>query len=308
MIVTLARIWGRETIPDTEPDLTQSDLPAIQTTARSAAEVVGLPFRAGGRTAGNLLANESGSSLEFRDHRPYLAGDDPRQIDWSAFARTEQYILKVFHQEASPSVELLLDLSGSMTLYPAKLRRTLELAHLCLRSALRSGSTPKISVWSGTVVKIVPAQSFLETLPEHPDSARAGNVAPPLERLPSTPNAIRILISDLLYPPSDARALHALSRNRGRGIALVPFHADEATPRWPGQAEFLDCESDRKQYVRVSPSAIQRYRAKYASHFELWKGLAVRSGVLFARVSSHPPLLDALREEAVPSGAVEPIR
>ena len=62
------------------------------------AERIRLPLRnkiwRGG--SGEFAGAGTGSSLEFQDHRAYTAGDDPRHINWQAYARTGQYSMKVW--------------------------------------------------------------------------------------------------------------------------------------------------------------------------------------------------------------------
>ena len=43
---------------------------------------------------GERAAPRRGGSAEFQEHRPYAPGDDPRRIDWLAFARTGQPVTK----------------------------------------------------------------------------------------------------------------------------------------------------------------------------------------------------------------------
>ena len=35
-----------------------------------------------------------GFSVEFSEHRKYTAGDDPADIDWSLYAKTDKYYVK----------------------------------------------------------------------------------------------------------------------------------------------------------------------------------------------------------------------
>src|SRR5688500_13783360 len=55
------------------------------------------------------------SGIEFADHRPYVAGDDVRHIDWKAFARHGQLVLRQFEEDRDAFVHVLLDVTGSMT-------------------------------------------------------------------------------------------------------------------------------------------------------------------------------------------------
>src|SRR5438093_2006216 len=42
-----------------------------------------------------------GFSVEFSEHRKYVAGDDPKDIDWNVFAKTDKYYVKKFQAETN---------------------------------------------------------------------------------------------------------------------------------------------------------------------------------------------------------------
>lgn len=55
-----------------------------------------------------------GQSVEFADHRAYVAGDDPRHIDWKVFGRSDRYVIKKYEEETNLRGHLLVDCSESM--------------------------------------------------------------------------------------------------------------------------------------------------------------------------------------------------
>ena len=55
-----------------------------------------------------------GFSVEFSEHRKYTAGDDPADIDWQVFAKTDKYYIKKFEAETNITGYLVMDLSKSM--------------------------------------------------------------------------------------------------------------------------------------------------------------------------------------------------
>ena len=67
-----------------------------------------------GMYASRHRSPDYGYSVEFVDHREYVAGDEPRTIDWKMLARTEKYFVKRFEMESNMDVVCLLDASGSM--------------------------------------------------------------------------------------------------------------------------------------------------------------------------------------------------
>jgi uncharacterized protein (DUF58 family) len=69
---------------------------------------------AGSRAEGLRLAAARGGTGEFREHRNYAAGDDPRYIDWNLYGRLERLFLKEFSPEHEGRALVLLDCSASM--------------------------------------------------------------------------------------------------------------------------------------------------------------------------------------------------
>lgn len=55
-----------------------------------------------------------GSSVEFAEYRPYIPGDNPKQIDWRVYGRTDRLYVKEYQEETNLRAYILLDSSGSM--------------------------------------------------------------------------------------------------------------------------------------------------------------------------------------------------
>jgi uncharacterized protein (DUF58 family) len=64
--------------------------------------------------AGEHKSPFRGFSIEFTQHREYVAGDDIRHLDWKVLGRTDRYYLKQYEQETNYVAHLLLDGSESM--------------------------------------------------------------------------------------------------------------------------------------------------------------------------------------------------
>src|SRR5688500_11634888 len=88
-----------------EPSLIER-LNALQLSARRVVE---------GQTVGQHRSPVRGASIEFRQHRPYVPGDEPRRLDWRVLARTDRPYVREYHQETNLRCMLLLDRSGSMS-------------------------------------------------------------------------------------------------------------------------------------------------------------------------------------------------
>jgi uncharacterized protein (DUF58 family) len=83
---------------------------------------LGLPRTPGSGRSGELLGRGTGTSLEFQEYREYMPGDDIRHLDWSAYARSDSLMVRLYREEISPRMDVLLDVSRSMSTSPAKMQ------------------------------------------------------------------------------------------------------------------------------------------------------------------------------------------
>src|SRR3954451_8972961 len=55
-----------------------------------------------------------GFSVEFKQHRQYVAGDEIRHIDWRVYGRSDRYYIREYEEETNLRATLIVDRSGSM--------------------------------------------------------------------------------------------------------------------------------------------------------------------------------------------------
>src|SRR6476469_9433518 len=87
-----------------EPALVER-LNHLQVSARSVVE---------GAVTGAHRSPLKGASVEFRQHRFYTPGDEPRRLDWRVLGRTDRPYIKEYDEETNLRCVLMLDESGSM--------------------------------------------------------------------------------------------------------------------------------------------------------------------------------------------------
>lgn len=56
-----------------------------------------------------------GRSVEFTDYRAYIPGDEPSDIDWKVYGRSDRLYVKRFEHQTDLRLHLLIDGSASMT-------------------------------------------------------------------------------------------------------------------------------------------------------------------------------------------------
>lgn len=256
-----------------------------------------------GRT-GNWLGVGIGSSIDFQDHRPYLPGDDPRYIDWMVYARTGQYTMKLYREEVSPHVDLIVDLSTSMLLHEAKYRRVIELMYFCVESALQTGASLHCIFVAGNEWTQVPVEALLGYQWEVPETVAPGNDVAWINA-PFRHGSMRVWISDLLFAGAPEPAMKSLTDHGGFGVILAPSGQGEEDPDWRGNVELVDCETGTHRKQKAPPELLQRYRDAYRRHFEMWSDCARQFDVALARVPDDGDFVAVLAREGLPALAVE---
>ena len=88
--------------------LTPSDLQKISNLQVVARQVVE------GFCSGMHRSPHKGFSVEFKQHRQYVPGDEIRHIDWRVFGRSDRFYIREYEEETNLRATILLDLSGSM--------------------------------------------------------------------------------------------------------------------------------------------------------------------------------------------------
>lgn len=292
------------------PDLSDSvDLNQIAARARAYADLFSLPLkdRNWRGNPGDYAGAGVGSSLDFQDHRHYVPGDDPRHINWQAYARTGNYTIKLYREEVQPIVEIVFDVSDSMFADEEKATRALELFYFAFASGEKNGAATTAWIVKGPRFKrLEPSAVFTHRWGEIADQMEgtSSSATPKLASIPFRPHSLRVLVSDLLFLADPEPFVQSLLQRNGRAVLLSPFAVSESDPRWDGNYEFIDSESLTRHDRRVDRPTLRNYLEFYRRHFDRWKAASLRSQTPFARVSADGPFEIALKLEAIPSGAV----
>jgi len=252
-----------------------------------------------------------GFSVEFSEHRKYTTGDNPQDIDWLVYAKTDKYYIKKFEAETNITGYLVMDLSRSMG-YTYRQQLTKFDYAICLAAALCY-----LMVHQQDPVGLITFdEKIRESLPPRSKRTQLGNVLSLLSRLkPSGTTSIArsltqvaamlrhhslvMLFSDLLADPEPV--LKALHRLRHGGHDVILFHIlDEAEARFPfeGMIEFEDPETNEK--LKVEAGA---YKASYLTQVEefcdRYRRDCIQSGVDYVRLDTSMQFDKALTEYLV---------
>lgn len=282
-------------------------LTAYAAEAENVSKSLGLPFRSvtWQGSAGNWQGAGVGSSVDFQDHRPYLAGDDPRYINWQAYARTNNYTLKLYREEVSPSMDIVFDMSESMAVDDAKARRSLETLFFCLSSGQQTMSSLRCYTVHGPLHRRLEPTAFKSSQWLSDRSNSTPDPRPAFSKIPFRARAMRIIITDLLYSGSPQDILPTPGGERAPGIVFVPYSVSESEPDWFGNTELIDCESKTARLKQFDNPAISDYKKAYREHFDMWSTYCRQKGYKLARIRSDNSLLEALSAQPLMEQAVE---
>lgn len=243
-----------------------------------------------------------GSGVEFSEHRPYVAGDDARNLDWGAFARTGQLLLKQYAEERDARVVCLLDSSASMA-SGNKWRRSVEMLAAVAFTASKAFDRVVVHAFADALE----APSSVHTRSELPELARvlsetqvAGqtafyDVARTLVARGST-RSLYVVISDLMTDESALEGLRMLAPS-GPSSSLWLIHIaalDDLAPKIEGELQLVDRESNDHLRVHLDARLRKLYQEEVESHIQACRTTVERAGGAFSQVRDDESLHDAV--------------
>jgi uncharacterized protein (DUF58 family) len=217
-----------------------------------------------------------GASIDFAEHRGYVAGDDIRRVDWRVYARTDRYYVKQYEADTNTNLSILFDVSRSMQFASrgdvTKLEYGCYVAACLTYLAQRQRDRVGIITFDNDIVTYVPpsAKHFnvvLHTL-DKAKGERPGNLSVPLTKMSEhfKRRGLLVLISDF-YEEPDA-VLDAIKPLRFLGNDLIVFHVldpAEIDFGYDDASSFEDMESGEQMPV-VPESLRAQYREMIREH------------------------------------------
>ena len=302
------------------PEADAADLHSAD--ARPAGDDGPAPSRSWRAMSGMHRSPHHGFSVEFAQHRPYVAGDDVRHLDWKVFGRTDKLHLKQYQQETALDLIVMVDSSGSMgygsrsfesasgqgrrtspdgRAYWSKFDHATAVAAAISYITLQQGDRVGVAVFADGVRTMLARSSqrgmwrqVVGALSGHPVDAPTdlGRSLVTLARL--TNRCLIALVSDLFEDPERIRA--ALARVRHRGHDLICFQVlDRAETEFDfsDSAPFEGLEGEGR--VRVDPRSLrQAYLEALGEHQRAIQKLMLGFGFDHQRISTHEWLGPAL--------------
>ena len=225
--------------------------------------------------AGQSESVFKGRGIEFADVRPYVAGDEVRDIDWNVTARLGEPFVKRFVDEKELTVLLVVDVSGSLDFgsqSDSKREMAAELGSLLAFAALKNEGRVGLVLFSDQLELYVPPRRgrtqvlrLVRELLTHESQGTGTQWQAGLEFVNRVMRrrAVVFVISDFLTPP-DGR-LFRITRRRHDLIGLWLEDPREVELPEAGWVEFEDLESGRRRAVNTGDRRLREaYRAARA--------------------------------------------
>ena len=254
-------------------------------------------------TLGAHTGDGVGASVEFHDFRRYLPGDDPRHVDWAVYGRTGDLFVRLYREEITPGVDILLDGSRSMAIddgRKADLAR--ELCAFALESTRLEGGRAALHVLGDQRQRL-----------DDPKSVRFDAAGTPLFEQPTSATGglrsgtMRIVLSDFLTPVSPAAAIREFSAGAAQLIVIMILGPWEASPDEGGHFTLTDIETREALPAGVVDDARRRYLRRLEALRSDLVGSCRTFGATFVEVVADTALGGALERDFLPLGVVRPV-
>jgi len=279
---------------------------------------LGLPRMPVSGRSGELLGRGTGSSLEFQEHRQYHPGDDIRHLDWAAYARSDALMVRLYREEISPRMEILLDASCSMmssdptrdSLAPtAPIKATVarQLATMLTLLGGNLGGRPAlIPINDGTPLEPLPLES-LERLDSFPFvGKRTLREALDERAIPLKRQTVRVVISDFLFPHDPDALMRQLAGDASVLWVLQILNAWEARPTVLGGRKLLDLETQEEANLQIVEKTIAEYSARLLALQQELARACRRVNATFAILIAERGLTDLCANELCSTEILRP--
>jgi len=248
-----------------------------------------------GKLQGERRSKRRGQSVEFADHRPYVAGDDLRFVDWNVYGRLEQLFLKLFLEEQDLTVHIVADASASMSfgepskeLFIKKLTAALGYVSLVNNnrvtiSFISDGVTVQLANMRGRNYLDQMAECLLTTecdgLSNFDSACRqlaAGRIG----------SGVMIVLSDFLFKEGYDSGLRRLIGRQYDLYAIQVLCPQELSPELSGELKLIDIEDADAAEITVSAALSKYYKRNLTAYCNELKDFCTSRGAVYVLANS----------------------
>jgi uncharacterized protein (DUF58 family) len=247
-----------------------------------------------------------GFSVEFTEHRPYMQGDNLKDVDWKVYGKTERYFIKQYEEETNLKSYILLDTSKSMDYSSAgnitKLNYSVILVAALSYLMIKQQDAVGLSLYSEKINKYFPPKStraYLQEILKNLSTVEASSKTNTAASLNSIAEKIKrrglvIIISDFFDDVNSI--LTALKHFRYKNNEVIVFQVLDPIERsfsFGRDAIFKDLETGAE--MTTQPYQIQKAYRDAMSHFiNKIKSECLNSSIEYNLIETSTPFDKAL--------------
>lgn len=248
-----------------------------------------------GKLQGERRSKRRGQSVEFADHRPYVAGDDLRFVDWNIYGRLEQLFLKLYLEEQDLTVHIVVDASASMSFgEPSKELFIKKLSAALGYVSLVNNNRVTISFFADGLkgqLANMRGRNYLHKMAEYlltTDCEGLSHFESSCQQLASgrIGSGVMIVLSDFLFKEGYDTGLRRLIGRQYDLYVIQVLSAQELSPDLSGDLKLLDIEDADTAEITVSAALTKYYKRNLTAYCNELKDFCTRRGAVYVLANS----------------------
>ena len=261
-----------------------------------------------GKLQGERRSKRRGEGVEFADHRPYVAGDDLRFVDWNVYGRLDTLFLKLFMEELDLSVHIMLDASSSVaTGDPSKERTIRKLAAALGYISVVNNNRLTFSAFADGLAGMLPNLRGRNYLPQMAEflldkpSEGPSNFDKACKQVVNmrSGRGIMVVLSDFMFKEGYETGLRRLISRQYDLYAIQVLSPQEIEPEFKGDLKLVDLEDGDVAEVTVSAALLKFYKRNLTGYCNGLKDFCTGRGARYMLANTADPVegivLNALR-------------
>ena len=247
-----------------------------------------------------------GFSVEFSQHRPYMQGDQLKDIDWKVLAKSDRLYIKQYEEETNLIAHIFVDVSKSMDFKNKGEITKLEYAKILAASLsyllIQQQDSVGIGLYSDKLETYLSPKStrvFLKNILKEINNISASSKTNTADCLNSVSEKIKrrgmvIIISDFF--DDIEKVLSALKKLHYKKNDVILFHIldpIEVNFAFEKNGVFIDLET--KEEITTQPYHIQTsYKQALKEYLDKLKKECLNFGIEYNLINTNEPFDTAL--------------
>lgn len=265
-----------------------------------------------GYCSGRHRSPHKGFSVEFKEHRQYVQGDELKNIDWKVYGKSDRLYIRQYEEETNLRCTLLVDQSGSMEYGGPRSVEGLNKRDYAVRLAaamafflLGQQDPVGLITFDNDLRQQVP----LRSRPSHLQAVLTALLADRSKRESDLGSVFRkvvpkvgrrgliVILSDSM---GDVESISkALAQFRAKHHEIIFFQIldpDEVDFPFSGRVQFRDLESVVPEQTVDAAALSEAYRRRLEAHNEALREACRRARVDLVPITTDQPFVDVLHE------------